>query len=409
MTLNILRISDPNTASTLEVNFFEQATRYIYGLEITNTPSAASIKEANNLWSKFLAKIGKTNADIENDLYTNPSAKTGLKTEALNDYKALYTEFLLERLGQASRSNAVNLLSPDEIEARNILFRTFELVLQMLSTLQKNLILVTNAYSLYTKWQNEYIQMMAHTPIYTLSPNNYGQGDANDIGKSLIGGYANVSVSDVIKYEIEKMIADKSTYVTWASSGSPWYHMFELAIDTPGNIHFRFSMRFESSISYNIIDVQVPIESYSDADLRNSLSGILQKGQAGLASLDTYTRQTFVTPWVTMPADTTTAKGTSWNSNIVNPSALKPGDTSATAVKERLDEDKARAGIRGEKNSQLQVFLENARSRKAMVQSSSKPVEDLMTQCRESLQAQANLANTICDTLKGIISAIYRV
>jgi len=78
------------------------------------------------------------------------------------------------------------------------------------------------------------------------------------------------------------------------------------------------------------------------------------------------------------------------------------------------DEDKIAAkrgasqGFRGELNAQLQLFIQNVDARKRRVRDMSEGTESIITQIRESIQAQSNLLSAITESLKSLISAIFR-
>ena len=411
--------------ATLENDFFRQATRYIYGLEITETPSAASIKEADRLWNAFLSKIGKTNDEfaLEVGAAKLPSERTAAEQAAIATYTALYNTFLVSKLEYVYRSNAINLLSPEEIDARNILFETFDLVLKMLNALQQNLKLSAKAYEFYTKWQDQYSKQMAHTPMYFLKPNLSGSGNLDDIGKAEISSYAHITVGDVLRYLTEHMIEDGATGKIWQPDTSwdraPYANLlFVLTKGTDGSGHKTLTFTATMGTAYvyyndslfnvtlNASTDNVPLAT-SD-NLRTAMDLLLKKATDQLNNKTGYISGSSGATWADLRNGW--AAGNVWPvwmtqvqwQSIVNESAQSD-------QKLRDEENKNRQQTRGELNGVLQLYLDNARSRRTMIQNRSKPVEDLISQCRESIQAQQNLANTVVDTLRGLLSAITRV
>lgn len=414
--------------ATLENDFFRQATRYIYGLEITETPSAASIKEADRLWNAFLSKIGKTNDEFKLEVGAAklPSERTAAELAAIATYTSLYNDFLVGKLEYVYRSNAINLLSPDEIDARNILFETFDLVLKMLNALQQNLKLSAKAYEFYTKWQDQYSKQMAHTPMYFLKPNLSGSGNLDDIGKAEISSYAHITVGDVLRYLTEHMIEDGATEKSWQPD-TAWPPQFPLnqtdlrfvltqGTDGSGHKTLTFTATMGTAyVTYNDSLFNVTLNASTDNvplatsdNLRTAMDLLLKKATDQLNNKTGYIIGSSGATWADLRNGW--AAGNFWPvwmtqvqwQPIVN-------ESSQSDQKAKDEENKNRQQARGELNGVLQLYLDNARSRRTMIQNRSKPVEDLISQCRESIQAQQNLANTVVDTLRGLLSAITRV
>lgn len=411
--------------ATLENDFFRQATRYIYGLEITQSPSTASIKEADRLWNAFLSKIGKTNDEFKLEVGAAklPSERTAAEQAAIASYTALYNNFLVGKLEYVYRSNAINLLSPEEIDARNILFETFELVLKMLNALQQNLKLSAKAYEFYTKWQDQYSKQMAHTPMYFLKPKLTGSGNLEDIGKAEISGYAHITVGDVLRYLTEHMIEDGATEKSWQpDTGWPDYPKtdlrFVLTQGTDGSGHktLTFTATMGTAyVTYNDSLFNVTINEGTDTvplatsdNLRSAMNMLLKKATDQLNNKTGYIIGSSGTTWADLR--------NGWVAGTASPSLMTQvewqsivKESTQSDQKAKDEENKNRQQTRGELNGVLQLYLDNARSRRTMIQNKSKPVEDLISQCRESIQAQQNLANTVIDTLRGLLSAITRV
>lgn len=74
------------------------------------------------------------------------------------------------------------------------------------------------------------------------------------------------------------------------------------------------------------------------------------------------------------------------------------------------DKDKAdrEAKARGEINARNQQYIENIRSRRQIVQNNAKQIESALSQAKESISQMANLLTSIMDSLKGLISSIFR-
>lgn len=77
----------------------------------------------------------------------------------------------------------------------------------------------------------------------------------------------------------------------------------------------------------------------------------------------------------------------------------------STADKDRADQD---SKARGEINARNQQYIENIRSRRQIVQDNAKQIESALSQAKESISEMANLLTSIMDSLKGLISSIFR-
>ncbi len=68
----------------------------------------------------------------------------------------------------------------------------------------------------------------------------------------------------------------------------------------------------------------------------------------------------------------------------------------------------ASQGFRGELNAQLQLFIQNTDARKQAVRDLSEGSEAVINQIRESIQAQSQLLRAITESLRSLLSAIFR-
>jgi len=68
----------------------------------------------------------------------------------------------------------------------------------------------------------------------------------------------------------------------------------------------------------------------------------------------------------------------------------------------------ASQAFRGELNAQLQLFIQNADARKQVVRDTSEATEAVVNQIRESIQAQSQLLRAITESLRSLLSAIFR-
>ena len=81
---------------------------------------------------------------------------------------------------------------------------------------------------------------------------------------------------------------------------------------------------------------------------------------------------------------------------------------SDSVKKDRTELNSNVAKSRAEINTRNQTYLENARSQRQILRDQSKVVDDNLSQTREALNQQANLLNSIAESLRGLISAICK-
>ena len=74
----------------------------------------------------------------------------------------------------------------------------------------------------------------------------------------------------------------------------------------------------------------------------------------------------------------------------------------------KFDEDKQRQQQRAEVNAKLQLYISNAQANRDLAQSQSKPMENLVNQTREAIQAQMTLIDNLVSLLKGLLGAVTR-
>ena len=109
MTLNIPALSGTDPSS-IENNFFVEATQYLYGLNIIGVNATMSdTQRANALWKSFLQKEGITQERFLQEVGTNPTQRTSAQQKALQGYIESYKTFLMNQLQYVAESEKVNL------------------------------------------------------------------------------------------------------------------------------------------------------------------------------------------------------------------------------------------------------------------------------------------------------------
>lgn len=365
-------------------NIFQNLTTYLLGLNINTTDTA----KANKLWTQFLTSQGfATEAAFETAL-TNGGAT------AVTKYTNLYNIFVLEQLAKTYQSESIILQSTDEQQQRDIVFKTFSLVLHMLSTLQKSMQASSEALVLYTKIQQQYTELLKKIPLSTLSPGEATRVDITNIGKTILGGYGNITISDVLKFLLNKVKDASNNFTQNGSSSTRGSNDSDLGfsvsyVNTTHTLTFNCS---RLSYSTNYATGTADVSNMSSQEIMDAAPEVLLKTATATLGYLAPIGDTFT--FMTQPAYTAPS--------------TKPLVATSQDPMNRSEEDRQRQQLRAEINGQLQVYISNAQANRDLAQSASKPIENLVNQIREAIQAQLTLLNNIIELLKGLLGAVTR-
>ena len=107
-----------------------------------------------DLWDKFTSSLNI------------PAGSTLAQVLAESDTTAQFIGFLGQQF-VSSANQILYSLSPNAVVQRAVLFNTFNLVINMLQTLQNTVAGEANSLTFFGKWQQEYTNLIAKVPIYT--------------------------------------------------------------------------------------------------------------------------------------------------------------------------------------------------------------------------------------------------
>lgn len=389
-------------------------------------------------------------------------SQIGQKMSSLAEQiRPLYSTFFAEKLRDVSTyvSEATVALSPTEIEQRRIAFEIFSLALSMLSALQRASTLAGTLMSYYTDVQREYMDLISQIQLYGPTGKYKIIVNSADFGKTQLG-YSNTTVRNVLDYLISQIQTADAVHgqkvAAWysmaksgdTSMGAPiTFKLVEKPTST-GEMGYAFSIEdrspamqdpplepttvfsteFCSIVNGNInygaeggAGTGVGSDLYADnLYLPNiSLGGVDQERDLVDRLLDHITKQwnqtsdayltftgtslsTLKTLWTATGAGTTDPEKALLN-YLYGPSAL--------AWAKDDDEQKkkdAAASFRSETNAQIQIYLQNAQSLKQLAEDTGKRAESVLSQIQQSQENQMSLLSAIIDSLKGLLTAIFR-
>lgn len=150
----------------------------------------------SDLWLQFLRLLGKPptyNPDTDPDLTVND--KEAVQVRFLNYVKATLQNLQLQQ---------INLTSPDEVKKRIIMFALFNLLIEMLDTLQNTVGVVANNLIFYGKWQEAYTNMLTKVPTYVGGSSDAPSTPPGGVNINTLSqftfGYAGISGTDIANW-----------------------------------------------------------------------------------------------------------------------------------------------------------------------------------------------------------------
>ncbi len=351
-------------------------------------------------------------------------------------------QLFLTFIQQQIASNAVQVpsyvndtLSPDEVKKRNITFGVLNSVLNMLLALQNTVTVEAQDVAFYGKWQKAYTDMLTRVPTYIGGEASNVHVDLNDLSKFTLG-YNDISVEDIAKWWAQERIDGKndtfsiSTYTTLSATETQY-----VTINfSPSGIDW--SITSQGTNSGGTLPQAVVTASagatfdQSVTNYENAFKTFWIAFSGNIAAFSANQAQAYVNAFPSAPAtiqanttDTTQQKQlvqaqifaqTAKNTDpYVNFEILKPytyvapaNITQATDPKRTLSDAASKA--RAEINSRDQQYIENIRSLRQTVQDQQQQIQANLDQSRQTIPQQADLFNSIIDSLKGILASIYR-
>ncbi len=314
-------------------------------------------QQKQDLWAQFLQKNGLT---------TNPSDTDPAAQAAFISYiQTNYTD------------NNVLGLSPEEVDKRRIMFDAFSIVLRMMTMLQNTVTEQSRTVLFLAKWQEQYTKLMGHVPTYVALPTNAPTIDTINPSRYTFG-YNDISLQD---------IAD---YVAYTGNSFNLSGRISAGTTTAPTIPVVEFSRTAVTI-YSIFGITLGTFAVDPASTPEQLATNIANAFYTLYQNFGGALQNVFIPW-----------------RLQQPWPLDMTGLSDSVKKDRTELNSNVAKSRAEINTRNQTFLENARSQRQILRDQSKVVDDNLSQTREALNQQANLLNSIAESLRGLISAICK-
>lgn len=364
--------------------------------------------DQQDLWNQFLKKNGLT---------TNPSdTDPNAQLEFVDFMQSHYSNVQIDLQ-----------LSPAEVEKRRIMFDAFSIVLHMLTVLQNTVTTQSNNLVFLGKWQEEYTKMMTKVPIYVGTPSQTVKVDLTNPSKFTLG-YNDISIQDVADYVATTgQTAQLELFSSFTAPGSA-DNTSVYATITPTNITFELIARapavppiFAGGAFYSSGPITFPVTAGGTTS--SEIAASIAKTFTNSFSIDLYSLG--APPYTPVVSGSPIAPLTIsqfMNTNPLLGSTMTPaaiqgvpwrlatpntGDFSSLTQDEK-DANSNVAKTRAEINTRNQQYIENLRSRRDTIRDQASVVENNVSTTKEAISQQAALLNSIIESLKGIIAAIYK-
>lgn len=321
-------------------------------------------------------------------------------------------------------------LSPDEIKKRNIMFGVLTSVLSMLLSLQETVTVQSQNVAFYARWQKEYTNMLTRVPTMVggessnVSPINVN--DPSPDWSKFTFGYDNISVEDIARWWANQKATGANDAFIISQLGIPGLQVSgNQLVSYIGFDPFNFgstpyvaSITVGTTFDQNVANFEAAFKTFwiarggSGASFYTGLAqntinsyptaaGTIPEGTTNVGDQQTLIRSQIFSQTNTN-TDPYVLASISKPYTYVAPSNI----TQPTDPKRALSDANAKA--RAEINARDQQYIENIRSKRQVVQDIQTAVQSNLDQSRQTLTQQADLFNSIIDSLKGLISSIFR-
>lgn len=393
-------------------SLFQTLTNSMLGLNITGTSSKETdIQKANALWGEFLLSLGNTfdTAFIKQNGEADTSKfNTWISTASSTDTAkcaSLYNEFIAEKLNETYQAGLLLLQTKDEQLARDIIFETMTKVLHMLSVLQQTMRASSDALVFYTQMQQEYTEMLQHISLKTLVDGGLSVTlNTTDVGETILGKVENITVRDLVEYVNQlRTTGTPTTYIDgfpcWKFATSPFViNPASGSTEHVGGIEFFIQETWNNSLYFRASPM-------NNGTISSSPPEFLFEGTVSQSSTNVVDD---IIAQATQYVNEHPTYQHWWNSSWITYPALSSFSSFLKDETKKSDENKLRQSQRSEANGQLQLYISNAQANRDLIQSASKPIENLINQTREAIQGQLTLMNSMIELVKGLISAVTR-
>lgn len=344
-------------------------------------------------------------------------------------------------------------LPPEEVKKRNIMFEVLKSVVDMLLSLQNTVTVQAQNIAVHARWQREYTNMLTRVPTLVGGESSdvrpIDVNAANPDWSKFTFGYGDISVQDMAKWWADQRLTGKNDVFTIngpsainPTSSNPILANTEFAVSAnaitftypfggfsitpitvppPESTFDQYVDAFQNAFKQfwtteigRVIQASTtgavpfplpPLTAGSDDTINNYglAMATIDPGNGGNTALQ---KQLLVLGQIFTPTKATTDPYASLQ--IMKPyTYVAPSGITAQDNRLRILSD-SNAKARGEINSKEQQYIENVRSKRQVVQDTQSALQANLDQSRQTLSQQSDLLTSVIDSLKGLLSSIFR-
>jgi hypothetical protein len=365
--------------------------------------------------SLLVGFFGNLDTDEQGALWQAFKTKNGFTTDpASNDIDALvkFSDFI-----QATYNNEQTMaLSPEEIHKRQLLFSLYDLIVTMMQSIQQTVGVTGQNITFLGRYQRVYTDMMSR-----------------EAGAFYIGGTRDrppinpatgkVYIEDLTKWKLGYGSITMAEYLETAllakpTAAAPLEIHSDFVEDNQNRLLFSAT---DSSITFTFVaqlteqnaegeDVQVehPVSfttSFSPSDSFEDKMAIATQGFTTLYNSAVPGTAKTVSDFINDPAQPIRIPfGVVTDESIfINKALTGIGDS------EEIAKQSAASQARAAKNSLLQQFLENSRSRREILANQADTERSLMDQSQQGISTSSNILQATIKQLTTILDSIFRI
>lgn len=378
------------TTSTIENDYFVEATKYIYGLNIVgSTATDEDKRKANQMWASFLAREGKTQSQFLAEVGTDPTNRSDTQVQALQRYVDSYNDFLIDQLHYVSMSEKATL---SVTEGTKIIWSIFEIIILLMKKINQTQVADSKAIQLMTQLQREYQNALQKTFFYT------GAEPSLDASSCLVIsiptsnnpdnynlGYGNITMGDVIQYLFSSAKANPGIPQSFITTGINYLDVQYNATDDT----------YTSHAAFNNHQIVIPSETKTALEAIDSFKQRFQQ------YMDAFQAQggtgfSIKIPWGTVggSSDSLPSRGIRYT--------YSGGD----------DKEKTYYSLavqtRAQYNRQMQTAIDAIKTKQETIADRSQQIQRLIDSSTSAQNKATSLLASTITQLKTILSAIYK-
>lgn len=347
----------------------------------------------------------------------------------------------------AQRVYVNDKLPPEEIKKRNIMFEVLKSVVDMLLSLQSTVTVQAQSIAMHARWQKEYTNMLTRVPTLVGGESSAVKPiDVNALNpdwSKFTFGYGDISVQDMANWWADQRVYGKNDIFTIESPGEqvttspiyaftafgftfkisateisfyptlggsppsiPFYPTLSIPIASSGTTFDQHTANFQNAFKTFWNTYQGHVDALS-----NIAQGSYNYANLNMLTIDPFTTDVNLQKLLTWGQIFTQTKPITdpWAAlEILKPyTYVAPSGITAQDNRYRVLAE-ANAKARGEINSKEQQYIENVRSKRQIVQDTQSALQANLDQSRQTLSQQSDLLTSVIDSLKGLLSSIFR-